>query len=135
MPSFDDIRWTVSEFQKHTRHLAQDQLTWFRTESAFKWVELNDAKGVKEAARRIHEDSFPGDLSLGSIPSDPLDQDFCFDNSAMGYLSKEEGKRLKGYPGVLDKLSGDNNAHEQQRLVQWVKATIEENASSRSTWA
>jgi hypothetical protein len=53
----------------------------------------------------------------------------------MGYLSKEEGKRLKGYPGVLDKLSGDNNAHEQQRLVQWVKATIEENASSRSTWA
>ena len=130
MPSFDEIRSVVSEFQKHTRHLAQDQLTWFRTESAFKWVELSDEKGVEEAARRIHEDSFP--LPLGSGHSD-LDQGFCFDNSAMGYLSKEEAKGLKGYPGVLDKLSADKgNAHEQQRLVQWVKATIEERAEHAS---
>mmetsp|Transcript_12785 Transcript_12785/g.24143 ORF Transcript_12785/g.24143 Transcript_12785/m.24143 type:complete len:107 (+) Transcript_12785:1-321(+) len=37
-PCYEDFITTVWDFQKQTRRLAQDQLTWFRKESDFKWV-------------------------------------------------------------------------------------------------
>ena len=137
MPTFDEFRLTVSDFQKHTRRLAQDQLTWFRTESAFKWVELNSEEEVPHIARSIHNDSFDPHEEEEEEEERKKSEPFCFDNRAMGYLNKEEAKLLKGYPGVLEKLSGDDrdSVQEQERLLQWVKATIEENVSSQSTWA
>lgn len=121
--SFREVAEVVLDVQKQTRRLAQDQLTWFRNESAFEWMEIatpGDASGssggegeasLSRAADRIHASLVSREEETGRV----------WDNTGMGYLCRAEERRLKGYHGgieliernkdlVLDKVARIANA-------------------------
>mmetsp|Transcript_14020 Transcript_14020/g.35398 ORF Transcript_14020/g.35398 Transcript_14020/m.35398 type:complete len:179 (+) Transcript_14020:3-539(+) len=110
----------VRDFQRQTRRLAQDQLTWFRNEPLYKWIPVDtdgDADGIADdvrdgvVAQVLHE-------AMSCTGNGPA---AVFDNRGMGYLSKPEEKRLRGYTSRLDLVNAPGNP---EKIIQTINSLV-----------
>jgi len=117
-PSSEDFLETFSDFQKQTRRLAQDQLTWFRNETGFEWVpmESDEEEAVAKAVETIWSDFTSTDGDDGGPRQ--------WDNTGMGYLSRDEEKELKGYKGRCLLTGRDQGDQVRGTVMDQVKTWV-----------
>ena len=116
-PSEADFLLAFLEFQKQTRRLAQDQLTWFRNEPKFEWVEVaaREGGGVEEAAGRILGRAMEAEAESG-----PRE----WDNRGKGYLTRAEERELKGYGGSAEGLVNAQTGELRQEIRDQIREQV-----------
>eukprot|EP00210_Caulerpa_lentillifera_P000592 g573.t1 len=101
--NIDTTRSFIMEFEAATRKLVKQQITWFRSDRRYRWVDL---------ASQTYD---PKDLILKDWRKLRL---FPTDNKEQGALSREEEKMLKQYQPVIHYYKDNNKISELVKQIQ-----------------